>query len=307
MQNWLNLRRLSFFQALAETSSFTTAAQMCGVSQPGLSAAIRDFEDELGVRLFQRDTRNVRLTAHGEALLPLVEVALNNAARTDSDIRDLVKAKRNNVRIAAVSSITSFLLPASVAQFEKAHPSVHVEMLDVENPRVTQWVQDGRVDLGVGLGPFDLSVFEPIFLFSDRLVAVVAGSHRLARLVEVNWAEVGLEPIVCYQPASHVYQMIDRTLAAHGIRFEPRGTFSYRQTLFGWALDGDVVTILPSLSLDQTLPPGLVQVPLSGPTVSRQYFIVSRKHQHLTEHAMNLQAHLRSQLTNPEGAAFGPV
>lgn len=300
MQNWPNLRHLSFFKALAETLSFTAAAQICGVSQPGLSAAIRELEEELGVRLFQRDTRNVRLTGHGEALLPLVEVTLNNAARGARDIRDLVKAKRNNVRIAAVSSITSFLLPAAIAEFENDHPGVRVEMLDVENPRVTQWVQDGQADLGIGLGPFDLKAFDPIFIFSDRLVAVTTRSHRLARLDGVTWAEVGLEPIVSYHPSSHVYQMIDRTLAAHGIRFVPHGTFSFRQTLFGWALGGKVISILPSLSLAKTMPQELVPIPLTNPIVSRQYFIVARKGTVPTEHAENLREHLRSRLTSQE-------
>lgn len=302
MQFRLNLRRLLFFKALAETSSFTAAAQRCGVSQPGLSAAIRELEEELGVRLFQRDTRNVRLTADGEALLPLVEVTLNNAEQAAKDISDLMQAKRNNVRIAAVSSITSFLLPAVLAEFESDHPQVNIEVIDAENNEVTDRVYDGRSDIGVGLGPFDLGSFEPTFLFSDRLAAVVAESHRLAIYREVTWAEVGLEPIVCYHYSSHVYDMIDQTLASQGIRFVPRGTFSFRQSLFGWALSGGAVTILPSLSLSRTMPPGLVQVPLTSPVVSRQYFVFTRRRKAMSKHAEALREHLCTRLVAHNGA-----
>lgn len=268
------------------------------MSQPGLSAAIREFEEELGVRLFQRDTRNVRLTADGEALLPLVEVTLNNATQSAKDIHDLVKLKRNNVRIAAVSSMTSFLLPSVLSEFQRIHPHVHIEVIDDENNEVTDQVYDGRADIGLGLGPFDGGSFEPTFLFSDQLSVVVSENHPLAACRQVSWAEVGVEPIVCYHRTSHVYQMIDQTLASQGIRFTPRGTFSFRQSLFGWALSGSAVTILPSLSLTQTMPPGLIHIPLTSPTVSRQYFVFTKKRKAVTYHTEALREHLCARLSS---------
>jgi len=298
MQFRLSFRRLLFFKALAETASFTAAAQRCGVSQPGLSAAIRELEDELGVRLFQRDTRNVRLTPEGEALLPLVEITLNNAEQAAHDIQDLIQARRNNVRVIVVSSIASFLLPAVLPDFERNHPQVNVEVIDAANNAVAERVYDGRADIGIGLGPFDLEAFEPTFLFSDRLVAVVSAHHRLAAYSEVSWAEVGLEPIVCYHPSSHVYRMIDQALASQGISFTPRSTFTFRQSLFGWALSGNAVTILPSLSLRETMPSGLVQVPLIGPIISRQYFVFTRRRKALTSQAEALLNHLCASLVS---------
>lgn len=250
------------------------------------------------MRLFERDTRNVRLTEHGLALLPLVEVTLNNAMQSAKDIRELIETKRNKVRMAAVSSVTSYVLPKLIAEFETAHPGVKVEVDDVTS---NEHVFDGRADIGIGLGPFDLSKFVTTFLFSDPLAVVVSQRHPFARLKEVTWAEVGLQPIVSYHSQSHVYEMIDRALAAQRIRYEPRGTFRFRQTLFGWALNAQAVTILPSLSLERTMPAGLVHIPLTSPVVERQYYIFTRKGRALVRHAQDLLDHLKRRLVEVRG------
>lgn len=296
MRDGLNLRHLTFFKAVAETSSFTAAAERCGVSQPGLSAAIKEFEADLGVRLFDRDTRNVGLTKAGEALLPLVEVTLANAAIASRDIRERVTSGRTNIRIASVSSITSFLLPHALA-LDGEMADTRIEISDVQNFEVTERVMSGNADIGIGLGPFDATVFEADFLFSDQLTAVVSQTHPLAQMRELTWSEVGLEKIVAYREGSHVYQMIETTLATQGILFAPQATYHFRQSLFGVALSGQAITILPSLSLNRTMPPGLVEIPIADPIVSRQYFIVSRRHRAMTGEARRLRRFLLEQLT----------
>jgi DNA-binding transcriptional LysR family regulator len=281
---------------LAETSSFTAAAKICNVSQPGLSAAIREFEAELGVRLFHRDTRNVCLTPEGEALLPLAEITLINSQQAAHDIRELIVSKRTSVRIAAVSSMVSFLLPAALARLGAEAKLTKIEVMDLQDYEVHERVMDGRADIGIGLGPIDPTTFEADFLFSNNLSLVVHESHRLAQHTEITWSEAGLEPIVIYKPTSHFYQVVEGALAIHGIRFAPVGTYTFRQSLFGIAMSGTAVTMLPSLSLKQTMPRGLVQIPLVDPVINRQYFITTRRGRTMTQSGHDLRNYLRMTL-----------
>lgn len=304
MLHRLNHRHLVFFRALAESLSFTAAAESCGVSQPGLSAAIRELEAELGVQLFHRTTRNVSLTADGAALLPLVRTTLINALQAERDIRDLVRTRRTNLRIAAVSSITSYLLPAILAHYAPENPLVRIEMMDLESPEVTDFVFEGQAEIGLGLGPYDPEAFEREALFSDPLCVVMTRDHPLADRSQITWEDIADHPVITYRSGSDIYAMIERTMALKGIRFAPEGTFRFRQTVFGMVMTGHVIAILPALSLERTMPHGLVHVHLSEPTVSRQYYLITRKGRSEKEGVRKLIAYLCNELKGWPAAGF---
>lgn len=115
------LKYLTYFKAVADTGSFTTASAQCNVAQPTLSAAIRQFEDELGAQLFERTTRRVMLTRFGRRLLPLADVMLANVELAARDVEALIGLERQTVRVAAVPSLTSRQLPAILNRFAAEH------------------------------------------------------------------------------------------------------------------------------------------------------------------------------------------
>lgn len=299
----LNLRHLVLFRTLAETSNFTEAARRCGISQPGLSAAIKQLESELGVPLFQRDTRNVVLTEAGEAILPLVRATVANGERAVEDIRLAALMGKSPVRVAAVSSISSYLLPSVLGAFEAASGGVPVEILDV--PSGQEILVEGRADIGIGVGPLDTEKFDVDYLFGDPLSLVVREDHPLAKREAVLWPEIAAEPIAVYQPDTESFRTVRNTFAVHGIHFAPRATFYYRQSIFGMALAGAAVSILPGLSLERTMPPGLVRIPLTDPVVNRQYFVFTMKGRALTADVEETRRHLKHLLGEAWRAARG--
>lgn len=302
MPSRLKLRHLAVFEAVAETGSFTAAAYQLSISQPALSMAIRQFEAELGTALFRRDTRNVSLTTDGKLLLPHVKVALINYERLAADIQDLVAGRRARVELAAVSSVSSCLLPAALAKYPAPGAVI---IRDVENETVKALVSQGRADIGIGLGPFDASLFEECHLFSDALHLVVARSHELAMRSAVDWAEVAVLNIVCYRESSHVYQTIEHTLGGLRILFAPAATYNFRQSIFGALLTGRFVAILPGMSLNQTLPPGLTRVPLVSPVVDRHVSLITSRDRELTADVVTIADYLIEALR--EGASADHV
>ncbi|MHC9237776.1 LysR family transcriptional regulator [Pseudooceanicola sp. 502str34] len=296
MTAFLNIRHLVFFQALAESGSFTRAAETCGVSQPGLSVAIREFEDELGVKLFNRSTRAVTLTPKGRELLPVVEVALVNAARIEDDIRDVVASKRQVLRLAAVPSISASVLPQALARLDRSEPALRMELIDVESDAMETLVREERADAGIGAGLYDPEVFGQIALFSDPLSLVIPASHPWAERDTVTWAELEGQPYALYEPTSETFRSVERTMLAHGLRFAPSCTANYHQTLMGHVLAGQAFAIVPRIATLKMLPPELVCRPLVEPEVARRYTLIYKRDRRLQKRFVSNMNRLARQL-----------
>lgn len=292
-----HLRHLTFFKAVADTGSFTTAAQHCNVAQPTLSAAIRQFEAELGVQLFERTTRRVTLTRFGQALLPLADVTLANVELASRDVQALIQLERQTIRIAAVSSLTGQQLPAILRRFLAERKDVRVTVFDVPNEQLARLVRDGEADIGLGLSPFDLEIFEQRPLFEDMLVVVCGKHHRFYSEREVPWSELRNEPIATFGPTSNVHRSAAGAFAELGMLFRPE-TYNYRMTVLGMAANDLAVAILPALALHDTIYPGLRQIPLVEPLVRRRYALIRRKERRLLAPAELLVDALVRQLSH---------
>ena len=119
----VNLRQMRAFVAIGRLASFTQAAALLHTTQPALSARIRELEDALDVRLFDRNTRSVQLTHAGEDLLPVVEQVLADLGSVVERARDVATRNTGRVAVAALPSVSSELLPATVARFGAAIPA----------------------------------------------------------------------------------------------------------------------------------------------------------------------------------------
>lgn len=130
-----------------ELGSFTRAAQRLGLTQSGLTHMMNSLEKEVGFPLLLRDRYGVRLTAAGESLLPAARELLQAGRRLDSAIAAQTSLKRENIRVAAYSSICMHWLPTIVQQFRWARPGVSVDIRMGSVEEIYRWLQEGTVDV----------------------------------------------------------------------------------------------------------------------------------------------------------------
>ena len=130
-----------------ELGSFTRAAQRLGLTQSGLTHMMNSLEKEVGFPLLLRDRYGVRLTAAGESLLPAARELLQAGRRLDSAIAAQTSLKRENIRVAAYSSICMHWLPTIVQQFRWAYPDVSIDIRMGSVEEIYRWLQEGTVDL----------------------------------------------------------------------------------------------------------------------------------------------------------------
>ena len=188
----LDLRKLRYFVAVAEELNFGRAAQALHIAQPVLSRQIRALEQELGVRLLERDKRGTRLTPAGEALLEDGRALLAAADATRRRARDADAGER----VFTVGFMPGLIVTPAVREFSRCHPEVRVEVLRTDWLNQTDTIHDGTVDVGYLRQPVDQRGLTVEPLLSEQRVAVVPAGHRLAGKDAVMVADLAAEHLL---------------------------------------------------------------------------------------------------------------
>jgi DNA-binding transcriptional LysR family regulator len=150
-----DLKLLGVFAAVAEHTSFSRAAEALGSSQPAVSRSVAQLENELGARLFERDTRNVELTRAGALLLDHARAILNSARIAADDLAGLRGLSTGTLRVGASTTIATYILPRFLARFYRTYPGVALHLVRGNTAEVVTRAIERDVDLAVVEGPVD--------------------------------------------------------------------------------------------------------------------------------------------------------
>lgn len=212
----MELRHLRYFESVADTLSFTRAAQRMHVSQSTLSHQIRQMEDELGVRLFDRIGKKVRLTESGEVLRSYLSPVLTQIDRGVQALRNPDAVPTHCIRLGTTTSFNTRMVPQCVASFLALHPGHRVTVEELIAPEIARGLADGWLDLAVSYQPAPDSDmwFEP--LYNERLQLVVAASHPLARRKKVRMVELHQHRMVLHSRETATRKLLDACFEAAG-------------------------------------------------------------------------------------------
>lgn len=210
----MELRQLEYFVAVAEEANFTRAAARVHVSQSGISAQIRQLENDLGAPLFDRSTRVAALTVAGEAALAHARAALAAARAVRDAVDDVNRLLRGRLEVGMVTACTVTPLFDALSSFHRAHPGVDVSLKEDNSDRLVDNVRAGAVDLALvgvaGAAPAGLHSFTVV---RERLVAAVPDNHPLAQLSSVTLADVCTHPLVTLPTGTGIRTVLDRGCA----------------------------------------------------------------------------------------------
>ncbi|WP_119155267.1 transcriptional regulator CynR [Caldimonas tepidiphila] len=212
----MELRHLRYFIALAGTLNFTRAAERVHVSQSTLSHQIKQLEDELGVRLFDRIGKRVVLTESGDEFLEYARRALREIDQGLGALKQLVPNASGELRIGATHSFNLGFIPDCIATFHQRHPDVKVVVEELAADLIAARLQDSSLDLGIAYRPAtsESLQFEP--LYNEEMVLVVRQDHPLARRKRVRMVELHRLPLVLLPPSFATRQLLDECFRACG-------------------------------------------------------------------------------------------
>ena len=190
----MNFRHLRAFAAIVDAGGFARAAEHLHVSQPALSRQIHALELELGIPLFDRVGRGVRLTSQGEDLLRHSRRLLTDVSSLSERARALKIGQAGLLRVGATPQVIENLLADFLAEYERRHPLVEVELKEAGGVQLGDLLDRGEIELAIM--PAGDARFEGRALYPMSLVAVLPQGHRLSRRPSLEVAELESEPLL---------------------------------------------------------------------------------------------------------------
>lgn len=289
----VDLRSLRAFLSVVEAGGFSAAARVEGVSQPALSRTVKQLETTLGVRLFDRDTRNLSLTEVGRELQVTSARLVHDFESSLARISDLSRGAMGTVVVASVPTLAAALVPPAIASFLETHPDVAVHVQDAYSEPVIQAVLDGTADLALTVRPPEHKELRYRFLFSDQFVAVGGEDSGLDERDKVDWSIFKSQPFIAFGKGSSVRMMTDAALLKAGTPIKPQYECSELTTVGGMLSAGLGITALPELALSHLLVAHRVRsCPLKSPVMTRSLGVLTSSRRSLSPSARVFMAHL---------------
>ena len=283
-----DLNDLLAFRAVAEQQNFRRAAETVHLSQPAFSRRIDKLEQALGVRLLERTTRRVTLTAVGRDFERKVRELLDELDTTLLGIRGVAATRMGEVTVACVPSTVYYYLSQVIRLYHERCPKVRVRVLDAGANEALAAVSRGEADFGLnfmGSQEGDLE-FEP--LVEERFVAACRRDHPVAKLKKVAWAQLRAHDFIAVSRSSGNRVLLDQALA--GVPDRPQAIYEamHVTTALGLVEAGLGVAAVPAMAMPGPGHPLLVSVPLVEPAVTRKIGLIRRRGRSLSPAAQQL-------------------
>ncbi len=270
----LSIRQLQAFVALCELRSFTKAAEACHLSQPAFSALIRQIEDGVGTRLFDRSTRHVAPSVEGREFELGARRLLAQFDGVLGDVRKRATLKVGRVAIALLPSLAADWLPEVLVGFRARHPDIAVEVADVLSEPCIERVRSGKADFALAATRAETSELRAEHYCSDDFHLVCHADHPLAKRRNPQPADLLAFPFVHLSRTSSVRQYVDAATHPHPLS----ATIEVDQlaTVAGMVRAGIGITVVPALTLYQFRAPEFAHCPLNWPGLRRNIYLVRR-------------------------------
>ncbi|EFO81296.1 LysR substrate-binding [Oscillochloris trichoides DG-6] len=192
----MELRHLRYFEAVARHSHVTRAAAELHIAQPALSKQISQLEHELGVALFDRVGRNVRLTEAGEALLPHARAVMAQVEAARAEMAERIGLRKGRATVGAPPTVGNQLLPQALAIFNQRYSGIELRLHEAGVQTLLDLLETGLTDVAVVTLPVDDENLTVLPLFTEEMVIAVWRGHPLATRSEVSISELANEPWV---------------------------------------------------------------------------------------------------------------
>lgn len=245
----MTLTELKYVVAVAEERHFGRAAERCFVSQPSLSAAVKNLEEELGVRLFERGKRGVLLTDAGERIVAQARRALEEAERVKLVARQGRDPLKGTLRLGIIHTVAPYLLPDLVAALRRAAPEMPLDVEENITATLDRMLRSGDLDAVILALPYEAPGIETVPLYEETFMVVAPAKHPFARRRAIAVEELDAGELLLL-PVGHCFR--DQVLDActeFSRPPEPGRQGNSLETLRSMVASGLGITVLPATAL----------------------------------------------------------
>ncbi|MBY0029192.1 LysR family transcriptional regulator [Priestia aryabhattai] len=274
----MDFRQIRYFMEVATRQHVTEAAHSLHVAQSSVSRQIVNLENELEVDLFIREGRRVHLTPVGKIFFERMKHAMNVIDDARREVKEYLDPEKGTIRITFPISLAAYTLPTVIYAFRLRYPEAKFQLKQALYQELIEGVIKGDFNLGlIGPLPFKEKKLQQKVLFTENIVALLPIHHRLAKESSVKLQELVDEPFVLL-PEGFVFRDIVVN-ACQNLGFTPNVAFEGDDidALKGLVSAGLGVTLMPEVTLVDSLPRSTVKIPLVEPNVTRTVGVITPK------------------------------
>jgi LysR family hydrogen peroxide-inducible transcriptional activator len=247
----MEFHQLRYVCAIAETGSFSRAAERCQVAQPSLSQQVLKLEEDLGTKLFDRLGRSIRLTEAGRAFLPHARSILSQMEMARSSVADKCADIRGSVAVGAIPTVAPYLMPGYTTSFARKYPEAKLRIVEETTPILIESLRDLSIDVAILALPLRHKDLELHRLRTERLFAVLPRNHPLAATESLTLKDLRGESFVMLRDG-HCFRDLSIAACSHA-HITPRIAFESGQfsSLFGMVAAGVGISLVPEMAIDR--------------------------------------------------------
>jgi DNA-binding transcriptional LysR family regulator len=267
--------KLEFLMALGRERHFGRAAEACGVTQPTLSAGIKQLEETLGTRLVDRGSRFQGFTAEGERVLDWARRIVGDVRAMRQEIEGLKRGLAGHLRLAVIPTALP-IVAALTTPFRARHPQVRFTVLSRNSHEILRLLDDLEIEAGLTyLDNEPLGRVKSLPLYQEQYRLLTARTGPASDLTQVTWAEAALLPLCLLSPDMQNRRILDDLLRGSGVSVTPTLESNSMTVLISHVRTGQWASIVPKKLADSFTPSeGVRSIPLVEPTVTHTVGLV---------------------------------
>jgi LysR family hydrogen peroxide-inducible transcriptional activator len=267
----ISLRQLEYVVAVARLRNFHEAAASCHVSQPGLSIQLRQLEEQLGVRIFERDRRCVLVTSEGEEIVRRAARVLEEAGALVDAAKAASRPMCGLLRLGVIPTVAPYVLPAALPRIRKKHPELRVRLREAHTADLVEAMRDGELDLLLLSLDAPLGGLVERELFVDRFVVALPRGHRLSSRKTLREKDLAGEPVLLLEDGHCLRDNALSVCQSAGAKEAGDFRAGSLSTLVQMVAAGDGLTLLPAMAAAVESKRGEIDVvPFAEPAPGRR-------------------------------------
>lgn len=292
----LTIKQLRAFVAVYQLRGLSAAASQLFVTQSAVSVLIRQMEQELGVRLFDRTTRSLQPTPAADSAIEVAQRVLRDIDSLGTGLHDLSMLRHGRVTVACTPTLARILLPAAISTFVDKHPGIHIDIDDCSPDQFISRLIAEHADFGLGTPNQTGDGVQMQRLMGDHLSLVCRADDPIAARKNVRWKDLDGVPVTTVRPGYGVRPLIDQSAAKAGIRLNVTHEVALLSTALWMTASGMGPSVMPAAYVNYSRDASLVARPLIGPKVSRDIYVLVKSGRSLSPAAQQFVQTLKASL-----------
>lgn len=288
----MDIKQLIYFLTIAEEGNISKAAERLHMAQPPLSQQLKLLEEELGVILFERNTRRMKITDAGQLLQSRAQQIIELMEKTSKELNDLKEGSQGVLSIGTISSAGETLVPIVVQDFHKAYPGVDFRIKESSTFEILELVKRGVVEVGVIRTPFNLETFDYISLPEEPMMAAAMDSLLGMNKTSMSLDELKGKPLLFHNRYAN---NIEEACRKSGFEPKVKCRIDDTRTMLNWASSGMGIALIPRDMMTLIPDSNLRFIEIKDQTLATKIIIIWKKNHYLSTPARHFLEFFKSK------------